>query len=279
MLEDECVQFLQWALPQLRMRWRGFRKVRGQVCKRISRRMNQLGLDSVTAYRDYLCRHAEEWELLDSLCQVTVSRFYRDQSMYRLLAGEVLPDLVRRVQNRGEDCLKVWSAGCASGEEPYTVSLIWRLQLQAQFPGLSFFLLATDSDPVMRKRVADACYAYSTVKDLPADWRDTAFTREAQHYCLKPEFKNGILFRQQDVRETGPADSFDLVLCRNLVFTYFTEALQLGILERIRTLLVPGGALVIGIHESLPEGAGEFDEWSPRSGIYRKRIQGARTGG
>lgn len=83
MQDDECIQFLRWALPQLRMRWQGFRKVRGQVCKRINRRMTQLGIDSVTDYRDYLGDQAHEWRVLDSLCQVTISRFYRDKLMYQ----------------------------------------------------------------------------------------------------------------------------------------------------------------------------------------------------
>lgn len=271
MLEEECIWFLQWALPQLRMRWPGFRKVRGQVCKRISRRMTQLGINTTAEYREYLCEHADEWILLDSFCQVTISRFYRDKLVFRYLADEVLPDLARRILNRGENCLRVWSAGCGSGEEPYTVSLIWRLQLQSQFPDLSLRLIATDANPVMRQRVSDACYAYSSVKDLPADWRDAAFTREAKRYCLKPEFRDGIWFRQQDIRQTDPAETFDLVLCRNLAFTYFVEDLQLGILDRIRVVLVPDGALVIGIHEGLPEGAGGFREWSSRLRIYRKK--------
>lgn len=270
MLEDECVRFLQWALPQLRMRWTGFRKVRGQVCKRISRRMTQLGINTIAGYRDYLCEHTDEWDLLDSLCQVTISRFYRDQLLYRYLADEVLPDLAMRILNRGEYCLRIWSVGCGSGEEPYTVSLIWRLKLPSQFPGLSLRLIATDANPAMRQRIADACYAYSSVKDLPADWRDAAFTRDAKRYCLKQEYKKGILFIQQDVRETYPTETFDLVLCRNLVFTYFEEELQRSILDRIRAVLESDGALVIGMHEMLPEGVDGFSEWSAKLRIYRR---------
>lgn len=270
MMDDECVRFLQWALPRLRMRWPGFRKVRGQVCKRISRRMTQLGIATIAGYRDYLREHADEWDLLDGLCQVTVSRFYRDKLMYRYLADDVLPDLAVRILERGENCLRVWSVGCASGEEPYTMSLIWRLQLLSQFPALSLRLIATDANPAMRRRIADACYAYSSVKDLPPDWRESAFARDAKRYCLKQEYKNDILFVQQDVREASPAETFDLVLCRNLVFTYFAEELQRGILDRIRAVLASDGALVIGIHEKLPEGLDGFSEWSARLRIYRR---------
>jgi len=276
MRDDECVLFLQWALPQLRMRWPGFRKVRGQVCKRVTRRMTQLGIDTVTDYRDYLGRHAVEWCVLDNLCQVTISRFYRDKLMYRFLAREVLPDLGQQVLNRGEDCLRVWSVGCGSGEEPYTIALIWQLQMQSQFPGLSLRLVATDANPAMRQRVADACYAYSSVKNLPADWCDMAFTQDAERYCLKPEYRNDIQFMQQDVREAMPTEIFDLVLCRNLVFTYFEEDLQRRTLDRMQDVLRPDNALVIGIHEHLPEGVEGFTEWSAKLGIYRKTNAGSR---
>jgi len=270
MRDDECIQFLQWALPQLRMRWSGFRKVRGQVCKRITRRMTQLGIGAITDYRDYLGKHEAEWRILDDLCQVTISRFYRDKLMYRFLAREVLPNLAQQALNQGEDYLRVWSVGCGSGEEPYTIALIWRLQMQARFPGLSLRLVATDVNPVMRQRVADACYAYSSVKNLPADWRDTAFIQDAKRYCLKAEYRNGIQFIQQDVRETNPTETFDLVLCRNLVFTYFEEDLQRSTLDRMQAVLRPDGALVIGIHEHLPEGVDGFSVWSAKLRIYRK---------
>ncbi len=269
MRDDECIQFLQWVLPQLRMRWPGFRKVRGQVCKRITRRMTQLSIDEISDYRDYLGEHPVEWGVLDNLCQVTISRFYRDRLMYRFLAREVLPKLARQVLRQGEDYLRIWSVGCGSGEEPFTISLIWRLQMQSQFPDLSLRLIATDTNPMMRQRVADACYAYSSVKNLPADWRDTAFTQDAKRYCLKPEFRRGIQFMQQDVREINPIETFDLVLCRNLVFTYFEEDLQRSALDRMRAVLKPDGALVIGIHERLPEGVGGFSEWSAKLRIYR----------
>ena len=79
MKDDRCVGFLQWLLPQLHMRWQGFRKVRTQVCKRIQRRISELELTDVDAYRQYLLTHADEWRILDHSCRVTVSRFYRDK--------------------------------------------------------------------------------------------------------------------------------------------------------------------------------------------------------
>ncbi len=98
MNDTECIDFLQWCLPRLRMRWAGFRKVRRQVCKRISRRMAELRLADADAYRAYLDANAGEWDALDALCRVTISRFYRDRGVYDAIRRRVLP----REQQRNE---------------------------------------------------------------------------------------------------------------------------------------------------------------------------------
>jgi chemotaxis protein methyltransferase CheR len=82
MQDAECVALLRWALPRLGLRWPGFRKVRRQVCKRITRRIRELGLADVTTYRERLESVPEEWPELDALCRITISRFYRDRAVF-----------------------------------------------------------------------------------------------------------------------------------------------------------------------------------------------------
>ena len=93
MRDEDCVAFLQWALPRLHMRWTGFRKVRAQVCKRLQRRLGQLGLGGLGDYRHHLAGHGEEWPILDGLLRITISRFYRDKGVFAFLADRVLPSL------------------------------------------------------------------------------------------------------------------------------------------------------------------------------------------
>ena len=95
MKDEQCVRFLQWALPQLHMRWPGFRKVRKQVCKRVSARMRDLSLTDIDGYKVYLQDHTDEWVELDALCRITISRFYRDQGVFAILQQQVLPALAR----------------------------------------------------------------------------------------------------------------------------------------------------------------------------------------
>ena len=86
MRDADCVAFLQWALPRLDLRWQGFRKVHGQVCKRLKRRIKALGLADIAAYRARLEAYPDEWATLDEMCHITISRFFRDSRIFETLA-------------------------------------------------------------------------------------------------------------------------------------------------------------------------------------------------
>ncbi|MBM4089995.1 MAG: hypothetical protein FJ276_11330 [Planctomycetes bacterium] len=98
MTDRECVEFLQWALPQLSLRWPGFRRVRRQVHKRIVRRLSELGLRRIADYRAYLDTHAAEWSVLDAMSRISISRFYRDRDVFEHLRDAVLPELAERAE-------------------------------------------------------------------------------------------------------------------------------------------------------------------------------------
>ena len=268
--DSENVQFLQWCLPKLHLRWPGFRKVRRQVCKRLHGRLQELGLPTLEAYRAYLEDQPNEWATLETLCWINISRFYRDRSVFEHLTNEILPQLAERVIACRQSEILCWSAGCAGGEEPYTVSIIWRNCLARQFPHLNLRIVATDIDPLAICRAERGCYRASSVKDLPAQWRAQAFVTTADELCLKSEYRTSVTFVLQDIRERVPEGLFHLVLCRNCAFTYFDEALQRKTIERLSGTLVPGGILVIGNLESLPDGAWGLRPWSTRLGAYQK---------
>jgi chemotaxis protein methyltransferase CheR len=249
--DAECVEFLQWALPRLELRWEGFRRVRRQVCRRVSRRIIDLGLADAAAYRAYLESHREEWDALAGLCRVTISRFWRDRAVFEALRDEVLPELGPAVA--------AWSAGCASGEEPYS------LVLAAKEAGVRIRVVATDVDPVLVERARRACYRQSSLRDLPPDIRARAFADG----CLRPRYRRAVEFCRHDVRAGALDGPFDLVLCRNLVFTYYADGLQRNVARRLTRSLRPGGVLVVGTHEALPEGVRELEPWLVARGVYR----------
>ncbi|MFO7768006.1 MAG: CheR family methyltransferase [bacterium] len=272
-MEDErCVSFLQWALPKMGMRWEGFRKPRGQVCNRIEERMEELGLPGSSAYRDHLREHPGEWEELRRLCRVTISRFMRDREVWRWLFREYLPEEAGGMAE--EETFRCWSAGCASGEEPYTVSLLWYRHVAGPHPALDLEVMGTDIDEEVLQRARRGCYPESSLKELEEDIVDEAFRRtgdEADPLCLRRAFRRPVSFRRQDLLEGMPEGDFPLILCRNLVFTYYQEGLQREVLEGLVARLPAGGLLVAGSSEEIPGGDHPLEEIGPGGCIRRSR--------
>ena len=268
-MELDCVGFLQWALPHVNMRWAGFRKVRKQVCKRVRRRMKELNLQDYAAYQSWLSDHEMEWEKFDTMCRIPISRFYRDWAVFDYLKDEGLPLLAQKAQEENRP-LRIWSAGCASGEEPYTLSLIWNLVHKSIFHEVKLQIVATDIDEHMLHRSKTGCYSFGSLKALPREWLNEAFTKKDNDYCIHPEYGKNIEWLQQDIRKENPDGIFDLVLCRNLVAMYFETGLQVEVFERIRQCLRPGGLLVLGCHESLPEGLEGFIVLEEKLNMYIK---------
>ncbi len=276
-----CVSFLQWALPRMGMRWKGFRRVRRQVCRRVRRRVAELGLEGSERYAQYLEDHPEEWSYLESLCRVTISRFRRDRRLWDVLVDEVLPAMAEKEANSAggsSGCvpLRAWSAGCASGEEPYTLALLWHLHLRARFPDTELRILATDTDPAVLERARRARYPASALRELEPEWWDRCFEpvedeEGEESFMLREEVREGVEFRRQDVRRDLPAGPFHLIFCRNLLFTYYDEPTQAAVLDRLITVMLPGAALLLGRHEGLPPGPWPLEERSPGSGIFRLR--------
>jgi chemotaxis protein methyltransferase CheR len=290
----ECVAFLQWSLPQLRMRWQGFRKVRSQVCKRLRRRLAELDLDSLDAYRRFLADNPEEWQRLDAMCRITISRFYRDRDVMAAIGDSVLPELAAGAIADGRNELRCWSCGCASGEEPYTLMMLWHLQVGRATPGLALNLVATDADQVMLTRAQQGLFSDGSLRELPDELRQTGLQPAGvglYRVCCAPHpppllatlhhpplphrvadrFRHGLTWLCQDVRHQLAGSRFDLILCRNLVFTYFDPALQVEIAGRLQSALRSGGALVLGKHEQLPAEVTGLAQWqAPHLRIYRK---------
>jgi chemotaxis protein methyltransferase CheR len=252
------------------MRWPGFRKVRRQVCKRVGRRIQELQLPSESAYRSFLATHPDEWAILDRICQITISRFYRDRHVFGELEESILPSLARSALAEGRATLNCWCIGCASGEEPYTLTLIWAHTLQPQFPGLKLSILATDTNPRLIERAEQAVYPASALKDLPPEWQQRSFAErgDGHVYSLQPAYKQEVEYRCHDIRHGAVGGKYQLVLCRNLVFTYYTEDLQREILQFIGDVMEPAAVLVVGGHEKLPSGS--FAALSPGAVFYRK---------
>jgi chemotaxis protein methyltransferase CheR len=267
----DCINFLQWCLPKLHYQWKGFRKVRRQVCKRIKNRIKELNLSGIHEYKRLLEEHDEEWMILDSLCYISISRFYRDKKVFQVIESILLPYLARQAlaENRSE--VNCWCVGCCSGEEPFTLQLIWKLSVYPLLrQQISFNIIATERNQILLNRAQKGIYSFRSLKELPVKILRKGFIKVNDEYILKDEFKENVDLKYQDVRLKVPSGIFDLIMCRNIAFTYFDKELQQEILKKIIDKLRPNGFIVIGSHEMLPEKIEALSNYKNIEGIYQK---------
>ena len=214
--------------------------------------MDDLHLADFAAYRARLEIDPAEWRAFDECCHITISRFFRDRGVFEVLRQRVLPDIAARARRNGRGA-RFWSAGCASGEEPYTLKILWDLEVASTFPDVSLTIVGTDVDKAMLARAQAACFETSSLHELPPPLADQAFDQLGSRFCVKPRHREGIEFLFQDLRVEAPMSLFDLILCRYVAFTYFAPPLRKAVLHRIVERLSPNGYLVIGTHEQLPD--------------------------
>ena len=272
MNDTDCTAFLQWALPQLELRWPGFRKVRRQVCKRLRKRMSDLGLADFAAYRSRLATDPGEWQVLDECCHITISRFFRDRGVFEVLRRHVLPEIAARAE-REQRTARIWSAGCASGEEPYTLKILWDLEVAELYPDVPMSIVATDIDEAMLARAREGCFKPTSLHELPPHLIKPAFETVGPLLCVKPVHREDIDFLYEDLRSQVPAVHFDLILCRYVAFTYFAPRLQQRVLTGLVNQLLPNGYLAIGTHERLPTGGPTLTPLPATPQIFQKALQ------
>jgi chemotaxis protein methyltransferase CheR len=262
MTDAELVAFLHHVAPRLGLLVGGYRRVRGTVRKRLCRRLAALNLD-LAAYTRYLETHPDEWQWLDGCCRITISRFGRDAPVFERLASHVLPDRAAAALAEGRTRLRVWSAGCASGEEAYAIAIAFRARVAPSYPGLELDVLGTDLQPAVLARARRGGYPPGNLRELPEALRTLAFEPRSGELFVRSECREGVEFRAADLRGAAPPGLFDIVLCRNAAFTYFAEPLQHRVTRELSGALRTGGVLVVGDGEVLPEGHAELCAIAP----------------
>ncbi len=248
--------------------WQGYRKVRKGVKKRIGRHMAELGCRDMGAYLARVDRDVEARRACDRLLTVSISRFFRDRMLWQVLAEEILPSLVRS----GREKIVVWVAGCASGEEAYSLKILWE-ELRTAHPHLpAMEITATDLNPQHLQRAKTGAYPYSSLKELPEELKFRYFFRRAggKRFFVKALLKNGIVWKHHNFLHDPPAPRFNLVLLRNSLLTYYGDEIKMSALEKVVASLSDNGFLIIGSHEKLPLENGHLLFVSALSYVFRK---------
>lgn len=241
----------------------------GCLRRRIAVRMRARGTADFGAYGRLLDSDPGEWEpLLDALT-INVTKLFRDHAVYETLSAGVVPD----VWAMPEPELRVWSAGCSSGEEPYSLAMLFHRQAAAvqQLDRLSRLrIIATDIDKASLERAAQATYPETAFGEMPASLRQRYFTTGTPSRVV-PEVRALVRFERRDLlNEPPPPGPLQLVLCRNVVI-YFDAAAQQALFQRFFDALQPGGFLVLGQVETLLGAARKlFDAVDHRHRIFRR---------
>jgi len=240
-------QFLKEVAPCLGLQWRLFQR-RG-VKRKVERRVAEIGCSGFNEYLLKVQRDPGEKDRLSKILTVTISRFFRDKEVFDVIETSVLPAIL---QNKKKKDLKIWSIGCASGEEPYSLSLLWKEKFEKDFPKTHLSILATDIDERMIERAKEGRYKKSSLREVPDNILKRYFRIENQFYVVEQTIRESVEFRKQNILEEEPISGMDIVFCRNLAFTYFSKESQIKVLRKIAASLNGKGYLVIGKDESLP---------------------------
>jgi chemotaxis protein methyltransferase CheR len=250
--------FLRRLLEETGFSWAGYRKVRRRLRPRILNRAGALELESPEAYLARVRDDPAERAHLRALLAVTISRFFRDRETWSHLARRGFPlldDL--RANSPGRPALRALSLGCACGEEPYTLRMLW----DEERPRARLEVLGVDILEKCLDRARRGSYPPSALRDLPERFRERHFERSPEGWRLRPDLRDGVRFHLLDLLGPTPwPGGAALILARYGPFTYLEDAGRAEVLDRVRRSLLRGGLLVLGARDSLPPGAGDFED-------------------
>ena len=237
-LGPEFDAFFRENLPGLGLDWRRHRRRCSR--RRVLDRVRALGLRSLSDYASVVEHDSLEKSRLVSLVRVPISRFYREAQVWEYLGKHVLPGF------RGQNSVIMFSAGCANGEEPYSLAMLWS---EKGPPAVAPHILAMDIglDGLSRARLG--FYPISSLREIPSVCKEKYFIRRPHGFQIKDEIKGMVDFYQADLLAMGTPGALDLALCRNLAYTYFGKEEQRKVSSYFQQSMKPGGCLVVGAKE------------------------------
>lgn len=240
------------------------------VERRLGTRLRALALPTYRGYAVHLTEHPAEYARLIDALTVNVTDFFRDPPVWDVIRGEVIPSILARKAAAGHHAVRAWSAGCATGEEPYSLAMAFLAAKGPKPERLLLTVTATDLDPLAMETAKRAEYNIAKTDHIPAAERARFVTRDEGRFRIRPEVTEKVRFRKMDLFSDEPPLSMDLVLCRN-VFIYFTREQQERVVGVFQRSLVRGGYLVLGRTEKMATEAGQgFEAVSGRERVYRK---------
>jgi two-component system, chemotaxis family, CheB/CheR fusion protein len=225
--------------------FRGYKRT--SLRRRITLRMEAVGVEDFGAYQSHLEVHPGEFEDLLNTVLINVTSFFRDPEAWEVLKAQVIPQIVTEA---GDDRpIRIWSVGCASGEEPYSISMLFAQALGVQAFCERVKIYATDLDEEALRAARQATYSPRDVEGVPPELLEQFFERTNHHYVFNRDLRKCVIFGRHNVVKDAPISRIDLLVCRNLLI-YLEGETQDVVLPRLHYALAPEGFLFLGKAET-----------------------------
>jgi two-component system CheB/CheR fusion protein len=255
---------LQYVRDERGFDYTGYR--RPTLMRRFQKRMQEVGSDDWNAYRAYLGDHPEEYVELFNTILINVTGFFRDREAWDTVAEQVLP---RLLEERGDAPIRVWSAGCASGEEPYTIAMLLAEALGEESFRRQVKIYATDIDEDALAEAREALYSAKQLEKVPAELQERYFQQSNHGFVFRNDLRRAVIFGRNDLHRDPPISRVDLLVSRNTLM-YFGPELQQRILANYYFALNRGGYLIVGKAEALQSGRNFFVPYDLKRRIFVK---------
>ena len=255
---------LQELAEQRGFDFRGYKKT--TLERRFRRRMFQLKLGGYADYGVYINKHADEINELLNTILINVTEFFRDPPAWEILRHEILPPILKRV--KPGHSFRAWSAGCASGEEAYSVAMLLAEYFGSRIQDFDIKIYATDIDEDALNTARRGEYSVEALRRVRPEWREKYFHGKGL-LRINREIRRLVIFGRSNLAQDAPISHVNLVLCRN-VLIYFDADLQKQILNRLHYALEPGGILFLGKSESQLTNSSLFQRMNSRWRIFQR---------
>jgi len=240
---------------------------RSSLTRRVERRMDVVGAESVAAYQDYLEVHPDEFTLLFNTILINVTSFFRDEPAWQFLREQIIPQIVA-----GKDAdapIRVWSAGCASGEEAYSLTMLLAEALGTAGVLQRVKIYASDVDEEALAQARRATYSDKALEGVPEEWRKKYFVPSNGSFAFRGDLRRVVIFGRHDLVQDAPISRLDLLSCRNTLM-YFNAEVQARILGRFHFALNERGFLFLGRAELLLTHANLFTPVEARHRVFTR---------
>ncbi|OBA80182.1 chemotaxis protein CheR [Mycobacterium sp. 1164966.3] len=247
---------------------------RTSLMRRVRHRMDQAGYSSFEAYLDALQAGSDEFAALFNTILINVTAFFRDPEAWEFVGAEVIPRLL--AERAPSDPIRVWSAGCASGQEAYTLAMLLAEALGPDEFRQRVKIYATDIDEDALAEARTASYEARAVEPVPPDLLTRYFEQVNGRYVFRKDLRRAVIFGRNDLVKDAPISRVDLLVCRNTLM-YLNAETQRNVLGRLHFALAPQGTLFLGHAEMLLSHSDRFTPLNLKNRIFRKAV-GTHTG-